>query len=122
MYMKYFLLSSIILLGLDAIFLNIISKYFHQQIFKVQKEPMRINMLGAVMCYLLLIFAINFFVINEKRSPLYAALLGFVIYGVYETTSYALLKKWSLTTVFIDSLWGGILFGLTTYIVYRLLH
>ncbi len=122
MYMKYLLLSSIILLGLDAIFLNIISKYFHQQIFKVQKEPMRINMLGAVMCYLLLIFAINFFVINEKRSPLYAALLGFVIYGVYETTSYALLKKWSLTTVFIDSLWGGILFGLTTYIVYRLLH
>ena len=122
MYMKYLLLSSIILLGLDAIFLHLISKYFHQQIFKVQKEPMRINMLGAVMCYLLLIFAINFFVINEKRSPLYAALLGFVIYGVYETTSYALLKKWSLTTVFIDSLWGGILFGLTTYIVYRLLH
>ncbi len=122
MYMKSLFLSSIILLGLDAIFLSIISKYFHQQIFKVQKEPMRINMLGAVMCYLLLIFAINFFVINEKRSPLYAALLGFVIYGVYETTSYALLKKWSLTTVFIDSLWGGILFGLTTYIVYRLLH
>lgn len=120
--MNPIVLSSIVLLGLDAIFLNLISKHFHEQIFKVQKEPMRVNMLGAVLCYILLIFAINFFVIREKKSPLYAALLGFVIYGVYETTSYALLKKWSLTTVLIDSLWGGILFGLTTYIVYRVIH
>ena len=83
--MNPIVLSSIILLGLDAIFLNLISKHFHEQIFKVQKEPMRVNMLGAVLCYILLIFAINFFVIREK-IPLYAALLGFVIYGVYETS------------------------------------
>jgi uncharacterized membrane protein len=47
-------------------------------------------------------------------------ILGFVIYGVYETTTYALLKKWKLQTVMIDTLWGGILFGLTTMITYKL--
>jgi uncharacterized membrane protein len=116
--MNSIILSSVVLLALDAVFLRIISKHFHNQILKVQKEPMRVNILGAILCYILLIFAINFFVLNEKRSPLYAALLGFIIYGVYETTSYALLKNWSLYTVLMDSIWGGILFGLTTYIVY----
>ncbi len=40
-----------------------------------------------------------------------------VIYGVYETTNYALLKNWSILTVFIDTLWGGLLFAFTTYII-----
>jgi uncharacterized membrane protein len=49
-----------------------------------------------------------------------AFLLGIVIYGVYETTSYALLKKWKLSIVLMDTLWGGVLFGLTTALVYSL--
>jgi uncharacterized membrane protein len=46
-----------------------------------------------------------------------AFLLGIVIYGVYETTNYALFKDWSILTVIIDTLWGGTLFAITTYIV-----
>lgn len=40
-----------------------------------------------------------------------------IIYGVYETTNYALFKNWSILTVIIDTLWGGLLFASTTYIV-----
>jgi len=47
-----------------------------------------------------------------------AFLLGVFVYGVYETTSLALLRKWRPTTVLIDTLWGGILFALTTYLTY----
>jgi len=47
-----------------------------------------------------------------------AFLLGLTIYAVYELTSMALLKKWSWLTVIMDTTWGGILFGLTTYLVY----
>jgi len=43
--------------------------------------------------------------------------LGIVIYGVYETTNYALLKDLSILTVIIDTLWGGLLFASTTYLV-----
>jgi uncharacterized membrane protein len=46
-----------------------------------------------------------------------AFLLGIVIYGVYETTNYALFKNWSILTVFMDTLWGGILFASTCYII-----
>ena len=62
----------------------------------------------------------NYFILKQRRSVMDAFILGIVIYGVYETTTYALLKKWSIQTVMIDTLWGGILFGLTTYLTYKL--
>ena len=39
---------------------------------------------------------------------------------VYETTNKAIFNKWTWSTVLIDGLWGGILFGLTTFLTYRL--
>ena len=78
---------------------------------------MEINYLGAALCYIFLIVGINYFIIKPKRSVSDAFLLGIVIYGVYETTSLALLKNWSILTVIIDTLWGGLLFAATTYVV-----
>jgi uncharacterized membrane protein len=112
--------SSLILLTLDALFLYASSSFFGKQILDVQRTPLQINMIGAVACYIFLIFGLNYFILREKRSVLDAFLLGFVIYGVYETTSLALLKDWRLKTAMIDTLWGGILFATTTYLTYSL--
>ena len=49
-----------------------------------------------------------------------AMILGWVIYGVYEGTNYGILKNWKMSTVIIDTLWGSVLFGLTTYLTYML--
>jgi uncharacterized membrane protein len=49
-----------------------------------------------------------------------AFIFGVVIYGVYETTNYALFNKWRMTAVILDTLWGGSLFALTTMILQRL--
>lgn len=111
------LLSAILLVFIDFIYLNVIKGYFSNQIKKVQGSPMEINYLGAVLCYLFLIVGLNYFIIKPKKSVSDAFLLGIVIYGVYETTSYALFKNWSIITVVIDTLWGGSLFAITTYIV-----
>jgi uncharacterized membrane protein len=83
----------------------------------VQGSNIQMNFLGAALCYIFLIAGLNYFIIKPHKSPTDAFLLGLVIYGVYETTNYALFKNWSILTVFIDTLWGGILFALTTYIV-----
>jgi hypothetical protein len=69
------------------------------------------------LCYIFLIFALNYFIIQPKRSVNDAFFLGILIYGVYETTNYALFTKWSFLTVVIDTLWGGTLFALTTFII-----
>ena len=63
---------------------------------------------------------LNYFILEPKKSVYEAMILGLVIYGVYETTNYAILKNWKLTTVILDGLWGSILFGLTTYFTYLL--
>ena len=111
------LVSAIVLVSVDFIYLNIIKGFFEKQIQSVQGSKLEVNFLGAVVCYIFLIVGINYFIIKPRKSVSEAFLLGLVIYGVYETTSYALLKNWSIFTVIIDTLWGGALFAITTYIV-----
>jgi uncharacterized membrane protein len=110
------LISAIIFVSLDYIYLSTIKNYFLNQIKKVQGSPVSVNFLAIVICYIFLIIGINYFIIKPKRSVQDAFLLGLVIYGVYETTNWALLKNWSVITVIIDTLWGGTLFALTTYL------
>jgi uncharacterized membrane protein len=112
-----FLVSAITFVFIDSVYLNLISNYFTNQIKAVQGSPIKMNFLATLLCYIFLIFGINYFIIKPNRTIQDAFLLGLVIYGVFETTNKALLSKWSWLTVIIDTLWGGILFALTTYIV-----
>ena len=111
------LVSAIIFITTDFIYLNVIKDYFLNQIKQVQGSDPKVNFLGVALCYIFLIAGINYFIIKPRKSVSEAFLLGIVIYGVYETTNYALFKNWSIFTVIIDTLWGGLLFAFTTYIV-----
>ena len=111
------LASAIIFISIDFVYLNVMKGYFNNQIQSVQGSKIKVNYLGAALCYIFLIAGINYFIIKPRKSVNEAFLLGIVIYGVYETTNYALLKDWSILSVIIDTLWGGLLFASTTYIV-----
>jgi uncharacterized membrane protein len=111
------LISAIVFISIDFIYLNVMKGYFDKQIQSVQGSQTKMNYLGAALCYIFLIVGINYFIIRPKKSITDAFLLGIVIYGVYETTNYAIFKNWSLLSVIIDTLWGGLLFASTTYIV-----
>jgi len=87
------------------------------QVKLVQGTPIKMNLLAAALCYVFLVFGIYYFIIKPKRSVNDAFLLGIVIYSVYELTNLAILSKWSVFTVLIDTLWGGVLFATTTYLV-----
>ena len=112
-----YLLSAIILVLLDGIYLNLIKSYFKNQIKTVQGSDMTINFTAAILCYVFLIFGLNYFVISKGKSVTDAFLLGLTIYAVYELTNKALFTKWAWLTVLMDTLWGGILFALTTMII-----
>mgnify|MGYP000867422932 CR=1 FL=1 len=115
------IIPAIIMLLLDSIYLNLISGFFNQVVLRVQGSKIKLNILGAVLCYMFLIYGLNYFIISERKSIYDAFVLGIIIYGVYETTNYAILKDWSFLAVIIDTLWGGILFTLTTYFSYKLM-
>lgn len=114
------LISAIIFVIIDSIYLTSVSNYFNYQIKLIQGSSIKINFLATILCYIFLIFGINYFIIKPNRSIEDAFLLGLVIYGVFETTNMALFSKWSWLTVIIDTLWGGILFALTTFIVKKI--
>ena len=111
------LITAIVFVIIDSIYVNLIKNYFSNQIISVQGSPIKLNIPATILCYIFLIVGINYFIIKPNRSIQDAFLLGIVIYGVFETTNMALFAKWSWLTVIIDTLWGGILFGLTTYII-----
>jgi len=106
------------MLSLDAIYMSVLKDMFELQIAAVQRVALQFRLFGAIMCYILLIAGLYYFILQDRRSIADAFFLGIVIYGVYESTTYALLKQWKLKTLIIDTLWGGILFALTTGTVY----
>lgn len=75
---------------------------------------------AAALVYPLLAAGVTVFVLGRARSPLEAlalgALLGLVIYGVYDLTNYSTLRHWSLTLVMVDMAWGAVLCGSTAWL------
>ena len=113
-------ISGITMLLLDFVYLSAFSGFFNKLVTSIQGSKIKFNAVGAILCYILLIGGLNYFIISRNKSLQEAFLLGIVIYGVYETTNLAILEKWKMQAVALDTLWGGILFALTSKITYML--
>lgn len=117
---KDILITIIAMLVLDGIYLGLTYNHFNQMVEKIQGSRIQFKISGAILCYIILVLGLNYFIIQNNKSLLSAFLLGIMVYGVYETTNYAIINKWDPFTVIMDTLWGGILFATTTHIVYLL--
>ena len=115
------IISTLVILILDYLYLSTVSSKYSNMLAKIQGSPLKMKLSGAILCYILLVFIIKYFIINNKKSIKEAFLLGFVIYGVYELTNYAIINDWEIWAVITDTLWGGILFASTTYLTYKIL-
>ena len=118
--LKKVLYSSLILLALDSIYLKMISKMFNEMIKNIQGTRIFGRTSAADFCYAFIILGINYFILIPEKSVLDAAILGLVTYGIFETTNGFIFKNWELIPSVIDTIWGSILFGVTTYFTYRL--
>jgi len=114
------IISAIVMLILDGVYLYFNKKALLDQIINIQRVIMQFRPLGAIICYILLIGGLNYFIINRNRSIMEAFIFGLVVYGVYDSTNYATLKKWSPELAIMDTVWGGILMSTTTYLTYML--
>jgi uncharacterized membrane protein len=115
--LKDFIIIGLIVLVLDFIaFKLFITAHFSKLVKQVQHSDMSVNYFGAGFAYLFITLTIYIFIIKGNLSLLQAGLLGFFIYGIYETTNFAILKDWTIVTILIDSIWGGILFFTTTFL------
>jgi len=113
---KEYLLTSLILLGLDFIYLSLTKKYFNDQVQLVQGTPIKLNIIATIACYSLLSMGIFYFIIKKNFSYFESFYLGIFVYGVYDLTTMAILKNWKWNTVVMDTLWGGTLFVLVKFL------
>jgi uncharacterized membrane protein len=114
---------ALLFVAIDAAYLTSISGHFRGLVRRVQGgREMEFDLLAVAACYVALVFAIWYFIIQQKKGVWEAALLGWSIYAVYETTNKATLKDWSWQMVIMDTLWGGVLFALTTWIYSKTNH
>lgn len=137
MYLTDLIVVAIIILALDAVFLTLSKELFARQVMLVQGTAIQVNIPSAAICYILIVVGLYYFVLRHIIVPnatsAAAALqtmrigdgiktaffLGILVYGVYETTTLAILRNWSPITAIIDTTWGGTLFALSTYIFYK---
>jgi len=137
MYITDLIVVAVIVLALDAVFLTLTKDLFARQVMLVQGTAMQVNIPSAAICYILIVLGLYYFVLRHIIVPnatsAAAALqtlrigdgiktaffLGILVYGVYETTTLAILRNWSPITALIDTTWGGTLFALSTYIFYK---
>jgi len=128
---------AVIILALDAVFLYLAKDIFARQVMLVQGTAMKVNIPSAAICYLLIVVGLYYFVLRHIIVPnatsaaaavqtmrlsygiKAAFFLGILVYGVYETTTLAILRNWSPVTAIIDTTWGGTLFALSAYLFHK---
>ena len=115
------IVSAVVLVGVDFFYLSSTSKFFNNIVKNIQGKEIQFKMLGAVICYVFLVLGLNYFVLldrklGKKEKIFKAFMLGLIIYGVFESTNLAIFKNWTLNALLLDTLWGSILFSITTYI------
>lgn len=110
---------SLTMLILDFIWLTMfMSKRYKVMIKDIQGEELKVNMVYAAFAYLLMIIGQQVYIkplIKSKKDVLiYGGLFGLIVFGVYDLTAGAVIKKWDLNLAIIDILWGVFLFTVSS--------
>lgn len=111
---------------LDAVWLGVIMKDFYRSqlapILRLSDGGIAPNWPSAFMVYVLLGTGIALFVIPRASTVWSAAasgaLLGLVVYGVYDFTNYSTLRQWPFALTLVDVAWGTAATGACATIVY----
>ena len=120
MQIKEIISIAVVMLALDAIYLGTNRSFFSDLFRSVQGSELKFNYKVAFFCYILMVFGLYYFIIKDKKPILDAFLLGLLVYGVYDLTNLGTLSNWTIKMTVMDTLWGGSLFALTTFIVYKI--
>lgn len=104
----------LIMLLFDSVYLFLTKSIFGEMVAKIQRTAIQFRLEGAIIVYLLLGIGLYYFIVKPGRSAWEAALLGLVIYGTFDFTNYTMFKNYDLKVAIMDTVWGSLLFALTT--------
>jgi len=102
------------MLILDAIWLTARAPMNRAVFAAIQGAPLDIQWLPAALCYIVMITGVWFFTSGASTildAATNGAALGAVVYGTYDLTMWATLKRYPASAALADWAWGIFLFA-----------
>ena len=121
------------LLIFDFVYVASVSVFYKKAIRVVQGgDDMRLNIYPAILCYIIMVVGLLHIILTQlsrygslrslsyqnklKYALRFGGIIGFVIYGVFNTTNLAMFKRYSFPLAVIDIIWGTLLYTIATYV------
>lgn len=116
------------LILIDVIWIMSYARFAYAQqlrhLLRYTNNAMAPNWSAAFLVYLLMAIGLVFFVLPKAdhylSALLWGALFGFILYGVYDFTNFAILTGWPLLLSIVDVLWGAFLLGIVSVCIFWL--
>lgn len=111
----------------DFLWLGFVVKDFNvrqlSEIGRIENGEFKILFIPALLTYLIMALIVTLFVlprISPETSWLpvfgWGALMGFLVFGVFDLTNLAILKNYPVRFCLADMAWGTLVFGLVSLI------
>jgi uncharacterized membrane protein len=118
--LKVYLASLPIFLGIDMLWITVISKSFYDKELAGFERTLRA--MPAIVVYLLIPLGVLLFAVPKANGNLlhalgWGALFGLVGYGIYDLTNHAIFTGFSLKLTIIDIIWGMTVCGINAVIM-----
>lgn len=132
--LKSFLTAIISFILIDFIWIGWISKAKYTEVItEIQGVDLEVRYGSALMVYILMALAIIVWVLPKikedpdhsdmnilKNSFKWGGMIGLLVYGIYNFTNNSIFRHWDIEVVVIDTLWGGFLFSIVSYLTYAI--
>ena len=117
------LTAMIVMLFLDAIWIYCVEhpayantigqllRSFDQSLFIIL---IVIGVYALMVCGLMVFVIPKVHGLNTLLTILYSGFFGLIVYGVFAMTNYAILAPWTIELMLIDTIWGFVLYSVTT--------
>ena len=101
--------------------ITIINKNMYKKMYNIINGGDMIQsnstMIAAGICYILLAISIYYFIIRDNISSYQSiftrgAILGLIIYGIYNSTNRVTINKYGTYEAITDTVWGTLLCGI----------
>lgn len=117
---KVFLISAVILIALDFIYLYVNQAWYIQETETSQGKIFELKWPGVFLRYIAQVIGLNLFVLQHSGSILDAFIYGLIIYSNYIGTNYATISHFDETLAVADLIKGGCIMALTTFLTYMI--
>ena len=122
-FLKLFIISLVLFIILDGIWISTNFNYYMTVLKKIQKEPFVLKIPPIIISYICLAIALYLYLkfiiyeIKERKNTnkylitiLYGVLFGLAVYGTYSFTCCTYFKNYTYYDGFKDTIWGILLF------------